>query len=488
MSALMGGHPGVLGVITVLLERLSTGEVGFVHWKSNEHLRPALRGETDLDLLVAADDRANFLSIIEGLGFIAMAPPPARVIPGIDSYLGFDKMTGALVHLDVHYRLVLGEQLIKNHHLPLESWLLADPARLEGVPVPRHERELLMLYIRAMLKTTNRQFARSIVKGGSPLPDRIRTEARWLAGLVDSDELPATAESSELGITSDEVVEFSSRSLEDGLDWKYIYGRKRSLRRRLRTYERLPRYRATPKKAWLRLRSGRLMRRLGLGLPPRHLATVAPLIAAVGADGSGKTRLTTDLEKWLSAKLVVRHVYFGQPKAGLFFKLLNKPGSMVRNREPGSTAGLVGTVARYTDAAKWVALGRKRRRLALQARDAAQRGEVVIAERFPLQEFFAMETPMDGPRLQPDGPFARAEMKHYQAIAAPDMTIVLRTNLQTLRDRKLDLTLEEHTPKVVAVDALTAHERRVVIDAARPYEEVLLEAKTTIWKALRESR
>ncbi|MEX1124495.1 MAG: hypothetical protein WEE53_02405 [Acidimicrobiia bacterium] len=485
----MGGHPEVLGVITVLLESLSVNEVGYVHWKSNEHLLPALRGETDLDLLVEADHRPNFLAIIEGLGFIPMSPPKARVIPGIDSYLGFDAATGALVHLDVHFRLVLGEQLIKNHHLPLEDWLLSDPARLEGVRVPRHERELLMLYIRAMLKTTHRQFARSIIKGGSPLPDRIRTEARWLAELVDPADLPATAESSELGLTGGEVVQFRARSLEDGLDWRYVYEHKRSLRRRLRTYERLPRYRATPKKAWLRFRSGRVMRRLGLGLPPRHLAVRAPLIAAVGADGSGKTRLTKDLEKWLGTKLVVRHVYFGQPKTGIFFKLLNKPGSMARNREDqGSSAGLIGAVARNTDAAKWVALARKRRHLALEARDACTRGEVVIAERFPLQEFFSMETPMDGPRLQPDGPFAESEMRHYQAIAPPDVTIVLRTNLQTLRDRKLDLTMEEHTAKVVAVDALTPNDHRVVVDAGRPYEEVLLEAKTTIWKALRESR
>jgi hypothetical protein len=231
------------------------------------------------------------------------------------------------------------------------------------------------------------------------------------------------------------------------------------------------------------------MRRFGLGLPPRHLAGVAPLIAAVGADGSGKTRLTKDLENWLSRKLVVRHVYFGQPKSGILFKLLNKPGSLSRKRgEAGKSAGPMGFVARYSDAAKWVALAHKRRRLAIDARESCQRGEVVIAERFPLHEFFSMDTPMDGPRLQPDGPFARSELKQYRAIEPPDMTIILRADIQTLRARKLDLTLEEHLPKVAAVESLAAHDRRVVIDAGRPYEEVLLEAKATIWKALRESR
>ncbi len=42
--------------------------------------------------------------------------------------------------------------------------------------------------------------------------------------------------------------------------------------------------------------------------------------------------------------------------------------------------------------------------------------------------------------------------------------------------------------KVTAVDSLTGNDHRVVIDAGHPYEDVLLEAKTTIWRAIRESR
>ncbi len=406
-----------------------------------------------------------------------------RKVGGLDGYLGLDTATGSLVHLDVHYRLVLGEQLVKNHHLPVEPWLLSDPARLEGVPVPRPEREFLMLFIRSMLKTTNRQFARSILKGGSPLPDRIRKEASWLAGLTDVGLLPDTAESSGLGITGDELVEFHRRSVDDRIDWRYVLDNKRSLRRRLRAHERLPRYQAGPKKAWLRLRSGRVMRRLGLGLPPRHLAGPAPVVAVVGADGSGKTRLTKDLETWLGKKLVVHHLYFGQPKTGLVFKLLNKPGSLARKRPDAS--GLLGAVARYTDGVKWLALARKRRRQSRQGREWAERGEVVIAERFPLPEFFEMDTPMDGPRLQDGGPFAGAEMRIYRGMEPPDLTIVLNTDVTTLRDRKLDLTLEEHIAKVTAVQSLPASAGRVFIDAGSPYEEVLLGAKTAIWEAIR---
>ncbi len=472
-----------LRLVSTLFKALDERDISYIHWKSNEHLPAALRGETDLDLLVDPDDRSEFLGVLDRLGFVALEPPAVRKVPGIDGYLGLDPATGSLIHLDVHYRLVLGEQLVKNHHLPVESWLLDDAARMEGVAVPRPERELLMLYIRSMLKTTYRQFARSILTGGSPLPDRIRREASWLAGLVDVTLLPATAESSGLGITGVELIEFHRRATEDRIDWRYVFDNKRSLRARLRQHERLPRYLAGPKKAFLRLRSGRVLRRLGLGIPPRHLAASAPVVAVVGADGSGKTRLTKDLETWLGRKLVVHHLYYGQPKSGAWFKLLNKPGSVVRNR--AGSSGLLTKLARYTDGLKWLSLARARRAQFHKGRRWASQGETVIAERYPLPEFFDMETPMDGPRLQRTGPFANTELKIYREIDIPDLTIVLNTDVATLRDRKLDLTLEEHVAKVEAVESLPAAEGRTFIDAASPYEDVLLGAKNAIWDAIR---
>jgi hypothetical protein len=113
---------------------------------------------------------------------------------------------------------------------------------------------------------------------------------------------------------------------------------------------------------------------------------------------------------------------------------------------------------------------------------------VVIAERFPMAEFHDMTVPMDGPRLQPDGPFAGTELRLYRAIRSPDLTLVLDADVDTLRARKLDLTLDEHIAKVAAVKRLGGGPGQIVIDSGRPYDEVLLEAKRAIWKALSEDR
>jgi thymidylate kinase len=483
----MEGSLDRLEIANSLFTTLDAESVVYNHWKSNEHLSAAVRGQTDLDLLVRSDDREKFLSIIEKLGFVAMVPAEIRRVPGVESFLGFDEATGTLLHLDVHYRLVLGEQLIKNHHLPIEAWLLADSGELEGVRIPAPSREFLLLYVRAMLKTTNRQFLRSIVKGGSPLPERIMVEARWLAAQVDDAKLDEAVATSGLDLSTGEVVDFHRRVGSEDIEWRYVRDRKLSLRKRLRKHERLPRYRAVPKRLWLRFRSTSTAGKLGLGIPKRRLAGAAPLIAAVGADGSGKSRLTKDLERWLAWKLDVVHVYFGQPKGGLWWRLLSKPGSLARKR--GENPGIIGTVAARTDSWKWLWLANHRRHLSEGAHDDANHGIMVIAERYPLPEFQSMSEPMDGPRLQGSSSgVARRELDAYGAIDRPDLLIILDSDLKTLRDRKLDLGVEEHTAKVEAVNALTAGPGRTVIDAGPPYERVLLEAKTAVWQVIRATR
>ncbi|HSO51133.1 MAG TPA: hypothetical protein VLS86_11340, partial [Acidimicrobiia bacterium] len=188
----------VLELPATLFQRLSAEGVDYVHWKSNEHLAAALRGQTDLDLLVAVTHKGRFEKVLDDLGFVPLAPARARHIPGSESHLGFDRSTGTLIHLDVQYQLIVGEQLLKNHRLPLDAWLLDDPGDLHGVSVPQPERELLLLYVRTMLKTTTRQLLRSRVKGGSLVPDRILKEAVWLAERVTPEALRSAAETSGL--------------------------------------------------------------------------------------------------------------------------------------------------------------------------------------------------------------------------------------------------------------------------------------------------
>lgn len=474
-----------------LFSALNRKHVRYVHWKSNEHLAEALRGETDLDLLVDKSDARVFESTVQDLGFVRMRLPRARYFPGRHGFLGFDREAGALVQLDVHYDLVLGEQLVKNHRLPIEEWVLADAELLGGVRVPSPAREAIIFYVRVCFKSTLRQRLSAAAGRSAFPPENILREARWLAKRVDHRDLADALQSLELPLSPAEVGEFHRRISTNALDWRYVGRTKRTLIRRLRQYQRRPTTLAWLLKGVLRVRSSRFGRRLGIGIPPKRLSGRAPLIAVVGADGSGKSRLTEDLTKWLRWKLSVRHLYMGQPKSGVVFKALNKPGSLIRSKAWGqrSRARAFRRLAAVTDAVKWVYLANKRRRIAAVGFDAAANGEVVFAERYPLHEFWTMPVPMDGPRLQSTrSSMASLELKQYAVIPRPDLILVLAADLDTLRRRKDDLPIDDHRAKVEAARALEPGPRVHVIDATQPYPAVLLEAKRRVWDEILATR
>jgi hypothetical protein len=47
--------------------------------------------------------------------------------PATLSFLGYDQGSGQLIHLHLHFRLVIGERLLKNYRIPWEEVLLNGP-------------------------------------------------------------------------------------------------------------------------------------------------------------------------------------------------------------------------------------------------------------------------------------------------------------------------------------------------------------------------
>jgi hypothetical protein len=113
----------------------------------------------------------------------------------------------------------------------------------------------------------------------------------------------------------------------------------------------------------------------------------------------------------------------------------------------------------------------------------------VITDRFPLKDFLTMEHPMDGPRLNHSGTklasyFSRIERYYYGKIIFPDRVFVLQVSVQELRRRKNNLDLSVHRMKAKAVNSIKANGRVILLNANRPYTDVLLELKRRIWEIL----
>src|SRR5262245_58778218 len=159
-----------------LLEALTSRGVRFCHWKSNRELDKALRGDTDLDLLVDRPAIASFRTILLELGLRPAQPKDSGSYPGVEHYFALDDPSGKFVHVHAYYQVVTGESLAKSLRLPLAEMLLSNIRLLHTVPVPTADAELLIFTLRMMMKHTSLVELLLLAREGS----RVHEELAWL--------------------------------------------------------------------------------------------------------------------------------------------------------------------------------------------------------------------------------------------------------------------------------------------------------------------
>src|SRR6202022_2536721 len=117
-------------------------------------IQSVLAGKEDLDLLIARHDQHRAQAILLERGFKAFPSVAMRDPPAISSYLGYDEPSGRLIHLHLHFRLIIGERLLKNYCIPWEEAILAraivHPTVVVRILDPATE--ALLLIVRACLE------------------------------------------------------------------------------------------------------------------------------------------------------------------------------------------------------------------------------------------------------------------------------------------------------------------------------------------------
>ncbi len=185
-----------LALVRVAFTTLNREEIRYCHWKSTSGLPAGLAGRTDLDLLVDRAHAAQFTAAVRDVGFKPFISHGSRRFIGVEDWLGHDPESGRLVHLHVYYRLVLGEDHVKNHVLPIEAAVLDDVVMRYGVKVPVPATELTILIIRALLKYRRTDAAKDALRLGrrGGIPPNLRNEVADLHGRVSMDELRRAAQ------------------------------------------------------------------------------------------------------------------------------------------------------------------------------------------------------------------------------------------------------------------------------------------------------
>jgi len=496
-----------LQLVGQLVHDLNAAGVRYCHWKGTEHLGSTLSGNGDIDLLFHREDSRKVFAVFADLGFRNYPSVAWKQNSGVQDFLGFDETSGKIIHLHTYFRLIMGDPQLQEYRLPWEDDLLASAAPAAEdipMPVPAPEAELLVLIARSCLKVRLRDrifrsaFAKSINK------DYERNRV-WLCERIDEGKLealsgkwlhpdvwPAVRTAAYSPATPAGILKLRKQVAPRLATFRTQGALGSAVRARFREM------------AWV---LGALNKRyLHWPVPwGRTLGTGGAIICFLGADGSGKSTLINETVRWLTYKLGAIPIYMGSGDGPgsllrLPLTLLRKliPRRLQSRRSRSGAAANAGKARSSRDPfllrmgllAWGGVLALEKRGKLFRARKAANRGMIVLADRYPQAQIFGFN---DGPLLQD---FATSRIPWFRAVAnwelgvyrlaeqiRPDLVIKLMVTPDVAVSRKPDMQRDEIVRRNKAVEALSfpADTKVVTISADLPQAEVTQLAKAAIW-------
>lgn len=486
--------PSPIALVAQLASALSDAGVLYCHWKSNAAIERAEQGNTDLDLLVARHHIRRFNEVLSKCGFVAAERHHAFRVPGMADFFGYDEAADRFVHVHAHYQLVLGHDRSKNYRLPIEGPFLASTSTVRVLPTPSPEFEYVVFVIRMVLKyAVLDEILWNAGRGRRTEPKRSeREEFHQLGGAIDPSLVVSILEkhlpfvSPRLFAAAEEIV--SGRSPI----WRRLRVAQK-MQLALEANTRSGRTVDASQRIWRRIVL--MVRRRSGARSAYRLTSGGAIIAIIGGDGAGKSTALEAVGDWLGGFFDVRQVHLGKPpwswstyvvRAALkvVSAAVNK-GGMSLNDEP--EAPFSGT-RRFV----WFACkARDRYRAYRKARRMANRGTIVISDRYPHPALRLMDVPQIA-RLAEDRPYgrlvsalARFEERYHRMVAPAEITAVLLLDPQEAAHRKRDEPYDyvvRRSTEVWETDWTDTAAR--VIDASQKPEAVVAALKGLIWSSL----
>jgi thymidylate kinase len=484
-----------------LIEKLRANEIRYCHWKSNSALSQVLTGETDVDLLIHRKNSDSFRLIMGELKFRPAGIQGDAPFPAVEHYYVLDEETGIFVHVHAYYRVITGESLSKNLHLPVEEMLLQNVCEEDLIPVPARSAELVVFTIRMMLKHTSFVELLMLARDWK----NVRREIGWLLEAKPTNEtLKLVAE----WLPTVDVRLFSA--CIDALEAPAPLLRRIRLGLQLRSQ--LSIYaRNSWLQSWLNgIQKFSLMAygRLNRSKRGMILQSGGAVIAFVGPEATGKSTLLTATKRWLGEHFVVEQIHAGKPKSTPLTMFPNALLPLLRSALPKYRPSKVATthasleksqrtpeVYPLISAIRSVFLAYDRRALLSRAFAWAANGSIVLCDRYPSRSTGAPDGPqlqqfeIDPKRYPVQSWLARTEKRLYQEIPAPDMVISLHVPLEValLRNKKRDKEEPEDYVRFrhsLASKLEYGNAPVYKINTDQPLDTTVLEVKKNIWTNL----
>lgn len=497
----------VLPLIQELCHGLVTQHINYCHWKSNNALERSASGDNDLDLLVSRADMQRFTKLLLRLGFKKAQAPAEKAMPDVFDYFGYDKTMDKFVHAHVHYQLVLGHDMSKNYHLPIEKQYLESAVQGELFRVPAPEFEFIVFVIRMALKHLTWD---AILGREGTLSVAEQQELAYLQARI-SQHCVHNILQQHLPSISSELFDNCVRALQSpGSTWMRV-----KIGRQLQTRLQANARRSVPVDVTIKLLRRVALayrRRLFKSTPKYRLYNDGALIAVVGGDGAGKSTAVDAVHSWLAQHFETTKIHMGKPawswttiavrgilKVGQLLGLYPVESSFYETLYQQSIVS-----PGYPWLLREACRARDRYRTYLKARRFAANGGLVILDRFPVSQIQLMDGPQAGRfvselKNRPQGKellrphqasrltnaLVKLEKSYYHQIMLPDLLIVLRVDPEIAVRRKTDEnpgSVRERNTEIWNLNWEQTH--AYVIDGSKSKADVLAELKTHIWSQL----
>ncbi len=488
-------------LVDEMLRQAKENGLALVHWKSNIRLPDSVVGKTDLDLSIPPEQEEKFKEILADIGFLPFLSPVWSRYSGVSDWLGYDKSSNNLLHVHLHNRLLTGAKTVKEQSLPwlemMNNSVQIDSDTGLSVPAPAFEYHLLLA--REGVKFYSPRGFLMRVRGHKGLGQLACSELAWLWAHTKIQDIDAWGErlwSKERWIRFREYALYPQVCENEA------------------QYRLLAREIYTALSPWrkggvisnfLRFLSMRLWmtlcvykERIVRGSPPGKclIAERAPIIAFVGSDGAGKSTVTCDIGKWLGRKADVATLYFGSNtrwyrRLRSFLKwrprIVNKTTTDFYNPSNSSRTSM-------KECIKGVLQSRIRLRQQRRALRMAQQGTIVLADRWPQNEFHGL---CDGPviyKREEENWLTRwlrvHEINTYRRLTEvqPDLIVKLNVPIEVAKKRKPDHSPDMLANKVDVIGKLQFGGASIVeVDASLPLDDVIRIARGYVWDSIRKS-
>lgn len=233
-------------------------------------------------------------------------------------------------------------------------------------------------------------------------------------------------------------------------------------------------------------------------MPDDH-ARLAPLIAIIGCDGSGKSTVSEAILDWVQRFAPAQAAHLGKQSGnigraianlpligGMLDKVIARKTDSTRAQRDKKTPGLFVALVIYAFSLR--RLRRFKRMMAVR-----RRGMIIVTDRYPQLDFPGA---YDGTGLSASAPgsafvrwLARRERKLYEWMTSyrPDLVIRLNVDLDTACARKPDHRRSLLRDKVAATPLLKFNGAPIAeIDASLPLADVLAAGKAAVTRTLTE--